>query len=220
MMEHPLLAAVTDLPDHQREEVLAAFAAVEHGGGPVPEVSFLALRDATLRSRVQRLAHQVGRVLISLPGPNWTTGYRDDLATELAGSTWHRLPTMDRAVLTLILIHSIAIPRSQGKIMNDSWVSAEPTPQAEIFAFARLPKGEVTAALQRLRAAGLVSLLRSQGGYVPGPQLHRLTPKARRRLQEELILAAAPASPLAAAIRARREPQPSSDSASDQPGAV
>jgi hypothetical protein len=39
---------------------------------------------------------------------------------------------------------------------------------------------------------------------VPGPQFHRLTPAARRRLQEELILAAGPDSPLAAAIRARR----------------
>jgi hypothetical protein len=39
---------------------------------------------------------------------------------------------------------------------------------------------------------------------VPGPQFHRLTEGARRRLQEELILAAGPDSPLAAAVRARR----------------
>jgi hypothetical protein len=33
--------------------------------------------------------------------------------------------------------------------------------------------------------------------------LQRLTPAARRRLQDQLILAAAPASPIAEAIRAR-----------------
>ena len=40
--------------------------------------------------------------------------------------------------------------------------------------------------------------------YLPGPQFHRLTQAARRRLQEELILAAGPDTPLAAAIRRRR----------------
>ena len=40
--------------------------------------------------------------------------------------------------------------------------------------------------------------------YLPGPQFHRLTEAARRRLQEELILAAGPDTPLAAAIRRRR----------------
>ncbi|MBC6461083.1 hypothetical protein HKK72_24865 [Actinomadura sp. HBU206391] len=39
---------------------------------------------------------------------------------------------------------------------------------------------------------------------MPGPQFQRLTDTARRRLQEELILAAGPDSPLAAAVRARR----------------
>ena len=42
-----------------------------------------------------------------------------------------------------------------------------------------------------------------KASYIPGPQLQRLTPAARRRLQDQLILAAAPASPIAEAIRAR-----------------
>jgi hypothetical protein len=46
--------------------------------------------------------------------------------------------------------------------------------------------------------------------YLPGPQFHRLTEAARRRLQEELILAAGPDTPLAAAIRRRRAPGPDS----------
>ncbi len=206
MSEHPLLDGLSDLPDGQREEVMAAFVAVEHGAAPVAEVQFLALRDATLRARVQRLAHQVGRVLVPLPGQRWTTGYRDDLAAELSADPG--LSTIDRAVLCLVLIHSVAIPRSLGKIVDDSWVSTEPTALTELFSYSKLPKGEVTAALQRLRAAGLVSVSRSQSAYLPGPQLFRLTTEARHRLQEELILAADPASPLATAIRSRREPPP------------
>ena len=47
--------------------------------------------------------------------------------------------------------------------------------------------------------------------YIPGPQLQRLTPAARRRLQDQLILAAAPASPIAEAIRARNGTPSSTD---------
>jgi hypothetical protein len=42
---------------------------------------------------------------------------------------------------------------------------------------------------------------------VPGPQLQRLTPAAQERLQDQLILAAAPDHPLAAAVRERRRRQ-------------
>jgi DNA-binding IclR family transcriptional regulator len=77
----------------------------------------------------------------------------------------------------------------------------------------QLPRGELRQSLGRLRAAGLVRVvparLRPGNGahgtaYLPGPQFHRLTEAARRRLQEELILAAGPDTPLAAAIRRRR----------------
>jgi hypothetical protein len=40
--------------------------------------------------------------------------------------------------------------------------------------------------------------------YVPGPALLRLTPTARQRLQENLILAAGPDTALATAITVRR----------------
>lgn len=204
----PILA---ELSEQHRDEVLAAFAAVEYSTHPVPEVQMLALRDATLRRDLQRLLHRVGRTLVPAGDTQWTSGYRDDIAAELTAAGWSSLPVIDRAVLVLVLIHSVAIPRSQGIISGDSWTSAHPTPADELLRYAQPGKGDVRSALQRLRASGLVQLAPSRGrgaiggtAYLPGPQLHRLTPLARRALQQELILAAAPSSPLAAAIRARR----------------
>ncbi|WP_440063958.1 hypothetical protein [Streptosporangium sp. OZ121] len=125
-------------------------------------------------------------------------------ATSGAGSA---LGESERAVLVLVLIHSVAIPRADGLLPADSWLSPFPAQVDELRRHTRLPIGELDAALRVLRHAGLVTQVKAgeeAGGYVPGPQFHRLTPQARRRLQEELILAAGPHTPLAAAVRANR----------------
>ena len=213
---HPAFdAALGDLSDRHRDEVLAAFAALEHGALPVPEAMLLALRDATLRAVLQRLLHELGRTLVQPAPHEWTTGYRDDVAAAVIADGGQPLPVVDRAVLVLVLIHSVAIPRSQGTLDRDSWASAHPTPAEEIQRHSQLPRTEVRAALARLRAAGLVQLVPERGrgagqgaAYLPGPQLARLTPAARRRLQEDLVLAAAPDTPLAAAVRGRRPAAP------------
>lgn len=204
----PVLA---ELSERNREEVLAAYAALEHSPLPVGEAQLVGLRDVTLRNHLERLLHRIGRTLVAVGTGQWTSGYRDDVADELTGDGWNALSEIDRAVLVLVLIHSVAIPRSQGVLSGDSWVSAQPTPAEELFRYAQPQRIGVRAALARLRAAGLVQLAPARGkratagpAYLPGPQLNRLTPLARRRLQEELILAAAPESPLAGAIRARR----------------
>ncbi|WP_235995539.1 hypothetical protein [Nonomuraea montanisoli] len=113
----------------------------------------------------------------------------------------------ERAVLTLVLVHSVAIPRAEGVLPEDTWLSPHPTPVEELRRHTQVPIGELEAALRVLRHAGLLAQVKAgeeAGGYVPGPQFHRLTPAARRRLQEELILAAGPHTPLATAVRARR----------------
>jgi hypothetical protein len=215
---HPVFEPVlADLSERHRDEVLAAFAAVEHSPEPVPEIQLAALRDATMRRSLDALLARVGRTLIPLGeqasgGPAWTSGYRDETAAELAAAGWHSLPAIDRAVLVLVLVHSVAIPRSRGTLAGDAWTSAQPTMLAGLQDTSRIQPTDMRSALQRLRAAGLVQLVPQRAGagqssaYLPGPQLHRLTPAARRRLQEQLILAAAPSSPLAAAIRARHAP--------------
>ena len=169
----PILA---ELSEQHRDEVLAAFAAVEYGAAPVPEVQMLALRDATLRRALQRLLHRVGRTLVPVVGTAWTSGYRDDIAAELTDAGWNALQVIDRAVLVLVLIHSVAIPRSQGLLSGDTWISAHPTPAEELFRYAQPGRGDVRTALQRLRAAGLVQLAPTRGrgstsgtAYLPGP---------------------------------------------------
>jgi hypothetical protein len=198
-------ALLQDLSDRSRDEVLTAFSAVQYAAHPVPEVQLAGLRDVTLRRQVQKMLKLIGRTLVQVDGTHWTAGYADDVAETLAAQGWQPLSVVDRAVLVLVLVHSVAIPRSEGVLTGDSWKSARPTTVDELRT-AKISSEDRRLALQRLRAAGLIQLSGDHSGgpsYVPGPQLQRLTPAARRRLQDQLILAAAPASPIAAAIRAR-----------------
>jgi hypothetical protein len=208
----PVLA---DLSERHRDEILAAFAAVENSPEPVPEAVATALRDATMRRGVEEMLNLIGRTLVRAGPGRWTSGYRDDIAGRLtAGRLTGRLtggharPVTDRAVLTLVLIHSVAIPRTEGTLTGDTWVEGTPTPVDELQRRTQMPRGELRQSLGRLRAAGLVRVVPARPpkgtAYLPGPQFHRLTEAARRRLQEELILAAGPGTPLAAAIRRRR----------------
>ena len=195
------------LPDRQRELVEAAYALLEHGNGPVHRQLLPALRDATSRERLEELLRRTGRTLVEVDPLHVTSGFDDAVRIELADSGWQPLPLADRAVLVLVLVHSVAIPRSEERLAPDSWDSQFPTTQLDITRHSKVPPGEARAALSRLTACGLLRTVRGgdqDGGYVPGPRLSRLTPAAREQLQDQLILAAAPDHPLAAAIRERR----------------
>ncbi len=188
--------------ERRRAELVAAFMVVEHAAEPVQEARFAALRDPALRRTLGEMLARRGRTLIH-HRERWTSGYDDEAASGPAPG----LGESERAVLTLVLVHSVAIPRAEGLLPEDSWLSPHPTPADELRRHTQLPIGELESALRTLRHAGLLTQVKAgeeAGGYVPGPQFHRLTPAARRRLQEELILAAGPDTPLAAAVRARR----------------
>ncbi|MGP3958686.1 hypothetical protein ACTWPT_21965 [Nonomuraea sp. 3N208] len=193
--------------ERRRAELVAAFMVVEHAAEPVQEVRFAALRDPALRRTLGEMLARRGRTLIQ-HRDRWISGYDDALNDVEPGVT--PLGVSERAVLTLVLVHSVAIPRAEGLLPEDSWLSPHPTPADELRRHTQLPIGELEAALRTLRHAGLLGQVKAgeeAGGYVPGPQFHRLTPAARRRLQEELILAAGPNTPLAVAVRARRSAQ-------------
>ncbi|MEU4832465.1 hypothetical protein [Streptosporangium sp. NPDC023615] len=188
--------------ERRRAEIVAAFMAVEHAAEPVHEARFPALREPAPRHTLARMLERRGRVLIH-ERETWTSGYADTVAGEAVPIPGEA----ERAVLVLVLVHSVAIPRADGLLPADSWLSPFPAQADELRRHTRLPIGELEAALRVLRHAGLVTQVKAgeeAGGYVPGPQFHRLTPQARRRLQEELILAAGPHTPLAAAVRAGR----------------
>ncbi|GAA3089147.1 hypothetical protein [Streptosporangium carneum] len=188
--------------ERRRAEIVAAFMAVEHAAEPVHEARFPALRDPAPRRTLAEMLRRRGRTLVQ-DREAWTSGYADETAA-LTGTS---LGEAERAVLVLVLIHSVAIPRAEGLLPADSWLSPFPAQVDELRRHTRLPVGELDAALRTLRHAGLLSQVKAgeeAGGYIPGPQFNRLTPQARRRLQEELILAAGPHTPLAAAVRANR----------------
>ncbi|MFJ2030024.1 hypothetical protein [Streptosporangium sp. NPDC087985] len=188
--------------ERRRAEIVAAFMAVEHAAEPVHEARFSALRDPVLRRTLAEMLQRRGRVLIQ-DREAWTSGYAPEVAAETGTTTGEA----ERAVLVLVLIHSVAIPRADGLLPADSWLSPFPAQLEELRRHTRLPIGELETALRTLRHAGLVTQVKAgeeSGGYTPGPQFHRLTPQARRHLQEELILAAGPHTPLAAAVRAKR----------------
>src|SRR4051794_27910100 len=103
-------AVLAELSERHREEVLAGYAALEHSAEPVHEAVLLALRDATLRRSLEQVLHGVGRTLVKVGASHWTSGYRDDVRVELTRTGWHPLERIDRAILTLVLLHSVAIP--------------------------------------------------------------------------------------------------------------
>ena len=201
----PVLA---ELSERQRDEVLAAFAAVEHSPEPVPEE----------RSRCEMPPCAVAWTNCSTgsAGPwSWSGRHGRPATGTRSPPGWppvEQLPLIDRAVLTLVLIHSVAIPRTAAPCPATPGSTAAATPIEELQRRTQLPRGELRH-LGRLRAAGLVRARPGCGpappqntAYLPGPQFHRLTEAARRRLQEELILAAGPDTPLAAAIRRPARP--------------
>ncbi|WP_246238391.1 hypothetical protein [Acrocarpospora corrugata] len=188
--------------ERRRSELVAAFMAVEYVAEPVHEARFAALRDPALRRTLADMLARRGRTLIQRRD-SWISGYQDGIPSGQAQPS-----EGERAVLTLVLIHSVAIPRSEGLLSEDTWLSPYPVPVEELRKRTLLPIGELDAALRTLRHAGLLTQIKgadeTAGGYVPGPQFHRLTQTTRARLQEELILAAGPHTPLAVAIRSRR----------------
>ena len=199
------------LGDKQRDALVTAWAALEYGSEPASEISLPALRDAALRHLLEQVLSRTGRTLVRAGAYRWTSGYRDDITAELAANGWGVLPPFERAVLTLVLIHSVAIPRAEGYLPGDTWQSSYPATPTHFRKLSQVHgRQRLADAFQWLRAAGLVRQVRGAdpgmlgASYVPGPALLRLTPAARQRLQENLILAAGPDTALATAITVSR----------------
>jgi hypothetical protein len=190
-----------DLPAHRQADVLAAIAAVETADVPVLKNDFRALADPSLRATLSRCLAEAGRVLLPV-GRGFLSGYDDTVAQCLAARGIGVLPPEDRAVLILILLHCVAIPRAAGRVTGTGWLDAEPVTKAELHK-SQLADYRINNAVGRLRDAGLVRY-GPQRSILPGPQLARLTPAASARLWEELVLVAAPHGAMADVIRRRR----------------
>jgi len=138
------------------------------------------------------------------PNGGWTTGYADDIPQVLAAEQFGTLTRVERAVLALILLRTVAIPRAQGLHQHDGWAGGEHSVTLEELVRNRhLSRAAITGALRGLRAVGYVAMTAS-GGYIPGPALARLGAVDREALWEDLLLLARPHGYMAERIRVRR----------------
>jgi hypothetical protein len=190
------------LSDRQQADVLAALAAIETADTPVPAIGFRALIDPALRATVQDCLNRAGRTLIDA-GDGYLSGYDDRIGARLAADGLGVLSRQDAAVLTLVLLHSVAIPRARGDLGSKDWRDGQPVTKEQL-AKSRLPKKVINASVQRLRDAGILRYA-GRRWLAPGPQFDRLTPAASDAIWEGLILAAAPHGMEAETIRRRRE---------------
>jgi hypothetical protein len=197
-----MTAGLDTLPQQRQADVLAALCALETDNRPVPASSYRALAEPALREVVKETLAVAGRVLVET-GPGYTSGYEDGIADRLADEGIGVLPPDDRAVLTLVLLFSVAIPRAEGKLAPEApWTSGHPVSRERLYKLEKVPTGVAKAALQRLHEAGITRNLND--GVRPGPQFDRLTPAMSTTIFEELLLLADPQGPLADAIRRRR----------------
>jgi hypothetical protein len=193
---------LTSLSEVLRVEVLAAANAVDVADEPVPAQAFRALADPALRLVVEEALGALGRCLIAHDS-GWLSGYRDDIADRLIEEGLVVLDPKDRAVLALVLLHSVAIPRARGRIDSEDWTVSVPTTVEELERNRHLNATEIRRALRRLRTLGVLRY-GHRSAIAPGPQFLRLTQERNARLWEELVLLCRPEGMLAQVIRRRR----------------
>jgi hypothetical protein len=203
-----LVAAAADrgaaLSTEDETAVIEAVGALEIAEGPVP-ADLPALADPGLRGLVAARLAACGRVLLSRPD-GYCSGYDDGVADELVERGIGTLSETERAVLGLVLLRSVAVPRARGRLGGEDWVQADATPVTveELAQNRHLSRSAIDKAVRRLRTLGLLRP-GHRADIVPGPALQRLSPQRSAGLWEDLLLLAAPTSSYARHIRARRE---------------
>lgn len=189
------------LPAPRRADVMAAVSAVETAEQPVPGNAFRALAEAPMRHVVEQVLAVSGRVLLR-SGSGYLSGYDDAIVARFIEEGIGVLPREDRAVLTLVVLFAVAIPRAERTIPTEApWSRGEPVLR-ERLKDSRLPDNVIDGALRRLRDARIISS--GPRGISPGPQFDRLTAAVSARIFEELVLLAEPSGSLAERIRRRR----------------
>ncbi|MGC4998427.1 hypothetical protein [Streptomyces sp. DT195] len=190
------------LSPQRRADVQTAVYAVETSMLPVPSSGYRALAETPLRMVVESVLASAGRTLLAV-GPGYLSGYDDKIRGLLLREGLGVLPVEDRAVLTLVVLFSVVIPRASGAVLPETlWTQGEPV-RKERLREAAVSDGVLDAALRRLVDADLVRSVRP--GLLLGHQFLRLTPRVEARLFEELVLLADPHGALAESIQRRRE---------------
>ncbi|SCL29827.1 hypothetical protein GA0070615_1521 [Micromonospora aurantiaca] len=185
--------------------VRAAAAALEMARGAVARTDVPALADPALRRSLEHSLAACGRILISTPEGNWITGFPDSVADVLVEAEAGTLSRTERAVLALVLLRTVAIPRAHGHHHHEHWtVTTRPTTIDELATNRRLTRRQIRDGVRGLRAAGYLATTKA-GHYVPGPALQRIGAARAASLWEDLVLLGRPDGHMAAKIRSRRE---------------
>jgi DNA-binding transcriptional ArsR family regulator len=199
----------TDLPAPSSEEQVtrSIVTSLEAARGPLAPREVAPLADPEIRARVEQILEGLGRCLIRTSNGTWTTGYPDPVAEALGAAKIGTFTPTERAVLALVLVHTVALPRAQGRHIHPQWNTAQhPVTVTELARNRALTQTAIRQALRTLRAAGMVDTA-GPGNYIPGPALQRLSPARIAALWEDLILAGRPGGHLARAIAERRAVQ-------------
>ena len=191
------------LDERTRGDVMAAVAALETAEEPVAQDAFPALADAALRRLVEETLSAGGRCLLDAGGQRWLSGYDDAVADQLSARDIGMLAPVDRAVLALVLLYTVAIPRAEGRITSPDWTVAEPVEMRTLCLNRQIANGTIQASVRRLRARGILRR-GNRADIVPGPQFLRLTERRSRLLWEDLVVVCKPDGAQAAQIRRNR----------------
>lgn len=191
------------LDDRTRAAVMAAVTAVEVAEAPVPASAYVGLGDGALRAMVEQVLHAGGRCLVECGDGAWLSAYRDEISDELVAEGLARLGATDRAVLALVLLHTVAIPRATGEIDSADWTVAQPVTRRTLHHSRALHNKTIDESLRRLQARGILRR-GHRADIVPGPQFLRLSEERSRQLWEDLVLLCKPHGAQAAQIRRRR----------------
>lgn len=192
-------APATEFDENIREIICA----LETAEGPIRGVDLPMLADPAIRAAVETTLARCGRTLASVGSHSWITGYQDAVAAALVRNQVGTLQPAERAVLALVLLHTVAIPRARGLNLDDTWASNQPVQMDTLIANRTIKRTAATEALRGLRRAGFVATAKI-GGYLPGPALLRLTPTQRNLLWEDLIVLGRPNGYMARRIREQR----------------
>lgn len=188
--------------------VTYAIAVLDQSHGLVPAGVVPVLTHPDLRLLVDAQLDAVGRVVVEHHNADGTvagysSGYADDIAEQLAAEGLGVLLPLDRAVVALVLLWTVAMPTVQGRPPL-RWSAAEPVKLEQLHHNRPLGKERVRDTVNRLHDVHVLVNGRAAGVRL-GPVFDRLTPAQRHRIEEDLFMLAAPDDPVATTLRRRRQ---------------
>lgn len=194
------------LAEHEHEDLVRLTGELDTVEHPVPADRLPP--EPRLREALDVLLSRRGRVLVHVDkgeASGWiTTGTADDIADRLAACGIGVLPADHRAVLAAVLLHCVVLPASRGQAAA-RWSEATRVPHATLKANrGALPDRLVTLALGELHEAGIVDAAPA-AGVRPGPAFDRLTPRARTRIERDLLAIVAADDPVIRRVLDRLE---------------